>query len=210
VIDLHPLEALASRSRLRIEATEPMPGGASTRSYYRLHLAGGGTAVAMFVPGGDRPDEIEKRGEFARGRRSWPFLEVRDLLERRGVRVPRLYGESTRDGWLLLEDLGDETLDAGLRARPAEQAPLYKQAVGDLRRAQVALAELPDGSVVASRAFDFDLLRAELDHFREWGLEARGRAVAGEPGWRASSTVSRAKSHPGRVPSCIATISRET
>jgi aminoglycoside/choline kinase family phosphotransferase len=30
---------------------------------------------------------------------------------------------------------------------------------------------------VASRAFDEDLLRWEIDHFREWGLDARGRSL---------------------------------
>jgi aminoglycoside/choline kinase family phosphotransferase len=46
-------------------------------------------------------------------------------------------------------------------------------AVADLARAQVALERLPPGSIVTERAFDYDLLRWEFDHFREWALEAR-------------------------------------
>jgi N-acetylmuramate 1-kinase len=43
-----------------------------------------------------------------------------------------------------------------------------------LARAQQALSALPERSIVLQRAFDVDLLRWELDHFREWALEARG------------------------------------
>jgi hypothetical protein len=133
----------------------------------------------MFVPGGDRPEEITKSAGQP-GARPWPFLEVRALLAERGVRVPRLLAESTEEGWLLLEDLGDETLAAYLAARPSEKAGLYTRAVTDLRRAQEALARLPASSVVADRALDEELLLWELDHFREWALEARGHALSPE------------------------------
>jgi N-acetylmuramate 1-kinase len=174
---LRPLEALVESIGQRIVSAEPMPGGASTRLYSRVRLSDGKTLVAMFVPGGDRPEEIAGVGGTRTGPRRWPFLEVRDLLEERGIRVPRLLGENTQDGFILLEDLGDETLAARLEARPGERASLYTQAVRDLCRAQVALAKLPGDSVVAARAFDFDLLRRELDHFREWELEAEGRVL---------------------------------
>jgi N-acetylmuramate 1-kinase len=149
-----------------------MPGGASTRRYFRVRY-GAGTAVAMFVPEGAKAEEIAKPGEHAR----WPFLEVRDLLAARGVDVPTVYGEDTARGWLLLEDLGDDTLAAFLALHPEQKESLYVRAVTDLARAQGSLATLPAASVVARRAFDEDLLLWEIQHFREWGLEARGIAV---------------------------------
>jgi N-acetylmuramate 1-kinase len=148
----------------------PMPGGASTRRYFRVR-AGDRTAVAMFVPDGPKPEEVVK-GETSSPR--WPFLEVRELLAARGVDVPALYGEATEEGWVLLEDLGDDTLASVLQEHPDQRQELYVRAVTDLGRAQVALAELPAGCVVGSRAFDEDLLAWEMHHFREWGLEARG------------------------------------
>src|SRR5207247_4417792 len=57
---------------------------------------------------------------------------------------------------------------------PEHRELLYKKAIADLARAQRVLSELPEGSIVAERAFDEDLLRWEVDHFREWALEARG------------------------------------
>ncbi len=147
-----------------------MPGGASTRRYYRLR-AGRRTAVAMFVPDGPKPEEVVKGEPTSR---RWPFLEVRELLAEHGVDVPAVYGEATGEGWLLLEDLGDDTLASVLQAQPERREELYVRAVTDLARAQGALADLSPGSVVSSRAFDEDLLSWEMHHFREWGLEARG------------------------------------
>ncbi len=147
-----------------------MPGGASTRKFYRVDL-NPGRAVAMYVPDATRPEEIAKVDESAR---RWPFLEVRDLLERRGVRVPKLLAEACADGLILVEDLGDDTLAEVLARAPEQRERLYQTAVSDLARAQQALSTLPSGSIVAARAFDRDLLRWEVDHFREWGLEAQG------------------------------------
>jgi hypothetical protein len=148
---------------------EDMPGGASTRKYFRVH--GAQTAlVAMFVPEGAKAEEIDKAGAGQR----WPFLEVRDLLEARGIRVPRVLLEDTDRGWLFLEDLGDDTLANYLLKYPNEKERLYVLAVRRLAAAQRDLRSLPDGCVVARRSFDVDLLRWEIDHFREWGIDARG------------------------------------
>src|SRR3954469_17851569 len=136
-----------------------MPGGASTRSYLRV-ATGERTAIAMFVPDA-APEEITNGAVAASAR--WPFLEVHALLSSRGVRVPVVLGESCSEGLLLLEDLGDETLAAFLERAPERKAEVYTRAVTDLAKAQSALEALPEGSVVAGRAFDEKLLRWELD-----------------------------------------------
>jgi N-acetylmuramate 1-kinase len=153
-----------------------MPGGASTRRYYRVSLPSGRSAVGMYVPEGAKPEEIAKEGARAR----WPFLEVRDLLASHGVAVPTVLAEDTDRGWLLIEDLGDATLANHLASHPGDKPALYTRAVSDLAHAQRRLANVPGDSIVASRAFDEDLLRWEIDHFREWGLEARGKALSAD------------------------------
>ena len=175
--DPEALDTLVHRATgHRPTRVEPMPGGASTRRYFRVRLPAGASAVAMFVPEGPRPEEVQKIVE----RPEWPFLEVRALLWSRGVDVPRLIAEDTARGWLLLEDLGEDTLANFLLRSPDQKRALYTRAVEDLARAQVALGELPPESIVASRAFDEELLRWEIDHFREWCLDARGRAFSAE------------------------------
>ena len=154
-----------------------MPGGASTRKYFRVSIQPKGqaegdarTAVAMFVPEGGKPEEIHKGAHAAR----WPFLEVRDLLAHHGIDVPKILVDASEDGWLLIEDLGEDTLANFLLRRPDEKKSVYTRAVTDLAHAQAALAELPEGSIVNTRAFDEDLLLWEIEHFREWGVEGRG------------------------------------
>ncbi len=149
-------------------AIEEMAGGASTRRFFRVRAQDGRSAVAMYVPLPSQ--ELSKAKET--GSR-WPFLEVRDLLAASAIRVPDLYAEACDDGWLLVEDLGD-TLAQHLEHSPQDKPALYQRAVRDLAHAQRALEQLPEHSIVRQRAFDADLLRWELDHFREWALEARG------------------------------------
>jgi N-acetylmuramate 1-kinase len=157
---------------------ETIAGGASPRRFHRVRpsnapakldgLGSPDTAIVMEVPP-DTGDVV-----FARGLgRPWPFLEVRALLESRGVRVPRLYAQACERDLLLVEDLG-ETLAGHLAARPEERERLYSLAVRGLARAQSLLDPLPPDSVIRLRAFDERLLGDELEHFREWGLEARG------------------------------------
>ncbi|HEX4517384.1 MAG TPA: phosphotransferase, partial [Polyangiaceae bacterium] len=152
---------------------EEMAGGASTRRFFRIEAPNGPSAVAMYVPLPSQ--EVSKAQES--GRR-WPFLEVRDLLASRAIRVPALLAEACESGWLLVEDLG-ETLAQHLEHSPEDKPALYQRAVRDLAKAQRALETLPEHSIVLQRAFDADLLRWEIDHFREWALEARG-IVLGE------------------------------
>jgi aminoglycoside/choline kinase family phosphotransferase len=153
-----------------------MKGGASTRRFYRIALGPDGkSAVAMFTPGASS-HEIHKDGGHARS----PFLEVRDLLSERGIRVPQLLVDGSDQGWIVVEDLGDDTIANYLVKHPAAKRDVYRTAVRDLARAQENLAGLPESSIVKSRAFDQDLLRWELDHFLEWGVLARGIAIAAD------------------------------
>src|SRR5262245_55230448 len=92
----------------------PMPGGASTRRYLRV-TTDDGSAGAVFVPDATPEEATTGAGTSSR----WPFLEVRDLLEARGVRVPKLLGEACNCGLALLEDLADHTLASFLAGAPA-------------------------------------------------------------------------------------------
>ncbi|HMJ50757.1 MAG TPA: phosphotransferase [Polyangiaceae bacterium] len=152
----------------------PMKGGASTRRFYRIGLGkSGDSAVAMFTPGAPS-HEIHKDGGHARS----PFLEVRELLAERGIRVPKLFADGSEQGWVVVEDLGDDTVANYLIKHPSQKRAIYRSAVGDLAHAQQHLRELPEACIVKSRAFDHDLLRWELDHFLEWGVLARGITIS--------------------------------
>ena len=170
---------------------EAITGGASPRRFYRVRFEASARApfatpaIVMRVPP-DTPDVAFAR---ERGRR-WPFLEVRALLEARAVRVPKLLGEDCEAGFLLVEDLGP-TLAEHLALHPGEREALYRSAVRELARAQVALTPLPEDSVVSLRQFDEGLFRAELEHFWEWALAARHVDTPRPPFQRAAEYVVR-------------------
>jgi aminoglycoside/choline kinase family phosphotransferase len=149
-----------------------LPGGLSPRQFFRAERADGDAAIVMWLPE-DSPERVLAR----RLGRRLPFLEMRELLENARVRVPRLFGAAPEQGVLVVEDLG-ETLAERLLRTPTDRDELYGRAVRDLARAQQALAVLPEGSIVRTRGFDRELLTWEVEHFREWGVEALGRTLS--------------------------------
>lgn len=169
-IPLQAIEELlesATGTRPPLELEE-IVGGASVRRFFRVRTRGGGSAIAMYVP-----SQSHELAQPSTAPRPWPFLEVRTLLETRGIRVPQLLGTDCAEGLVLVEDLG-ETLAQHLAKAPWDRDELYVAAVRELSHAQRRLWPLPAGSIVLDRAFDEDLLLREIEHFREWALEARG------------------------------------
>ena len=154
---------------------EKLVGDASTRSYYRLRVprAAAGTptsAMVMHLP----PDALGSDEASGSARpRELPFLDVQRMLATRGLPVPTVLVEDVARRVLVLEDLGDETFLARLRTHErTDWLPLYEQAVDLMVEMHERCAEPVGGSVAYERVFDYELLRWELDHFREWGVEA--------------------------------------
>ena len=125
----------------------------------------------MYFPEATQSDELGKPDSLAD---RWPFLQVYDVLSACGVAVPAILAQDCNHGLLLVEDLGHDTLANYLERFPEARHELYQIAVSDLARAQLAFQNVRGGSIVTRRAFDFDLFRWELEHFREWALEAQG------------------------------------
>jgi aminoglycoside/choline kinase family phosphotransferase len=124
----------------------------------------------MVMPADARPEEVTQGGPPATD----PFVDVQGYLDQLGVRVPAVLGfyrDDPEGGLVVLEDLGDETLEARLLAG-AEPEPLYRRAVEQLASLRLRADASARRCVAHTRRFDRDLYRWELDHFREWLLEA--------------------------------------
>ena len=150
-------------------------GDASTRSYFRVHVADAPTGrpasvIVMLLPeDAFKSDEGGKQADNQR----LPFLEVAELLESKGLPVPSIYVEDLANRIILLEDLGDVTFEQQLRRTPrSDWQRLYGAAVDLLADLHERCVDLPSASIVSQRSFDRELLDWELDHFRAWGLEA--------------------------------------
>lgn len=161
-------QALAAQHAPAGRVIEELPGGASTRRFFRGQSEQG-TWVAMYIPAPSQ--EIAKARQVAG---SASFVEVRNLLAQRGVRVPRILFDAPDVSVLFVEDLGHDTLAQFIKRHPEATEELYRTAVQDLARAQEALSTLPAESCVVGRAFDEELLHWEVDHYRKWALAARG------------------------------------
>jgi N-acetylmuramate 1-kinase len=100
----------------------PLAGDASPRRYERLTLDGQ-TRVLMDAP----PD----RGEDVR-----PFVAIARHLSGLGLSAPAIHAEDTANGFLLLEDLGDDLYARLIPQTPALEPELYAAAVDVLAEIQ--------------------------------------------------------------------------
>jgi len=162
--------------RLRLDAVEPLTGQASARGYVRLRLSepleSGETSVMLVLLGDDPLGAEEATSEGVPA--ELPFNDVRRFLAGRGVPVPEVLVDRWQEGWQVQTDLGDRTLKASLEGldRPSFLARM-QAGVDFLVDFQARVwCDGPDCCVAFDRRFDHGLLRWELDHFTEWGLEA--------------------------------------
>jgi aminoglycoside/choline kinase family phosphotransferase len=148
-------------------ATELLAGQASTRRYYRSRTATApGSVVVMVVPPEDRVIDPHH----------YPFLNMHAYLEGMRYPVPRVMRNALAQGMIVLEDLGDETLELAVRAgrRAWDSTKLYQAAIELIANLQAMPRDL--ACIAFGRRFDYKLLRWELDHFRQWLLK-EGRGV---------------------------------
>lgn len=137
---------------------KPLLGDASDRRYYRLNFTtavdGISSLVLMRLP------EPCMAGEL-------PFVNVQRYLLAHSIPVPAIVWDGTRGGFILLEDLGDVTLEAALQGASREQmARWYRQALDILLALQRPQHGTPPADCVAfSLAFDVEKLMWELDFF---------------------------------------------
>src|SRR5437763_4845278 len=146
----------------------PLTGDASTRQYFRV-LRPDNPSVVLAVY--DTPFTFAEL----------PFVNVSRLLTNVPLPIPTIAGHADDLGILILEDLGDVTLQAHLGVtQPIEHDALYKQAVEFVERLQRRGRELSSGEFIPfGIAFDRDKLMWELNFFVKHYLEAyRGESIS--------------------------------
>ncbi|RON76840.1 aminoglycoside phosphotransferase family protein [Pseudomonas fluorescens] len=89
-----------------------------------------------------------------------PFVDIAFLLAKSGINVPKIYAEDLERGFLLLNDLGNQTY---LDVIDGENADAL---FGDALQALLAFQQLP--MVAPLPSYDVALLRRELELFPEW------------------------------------------
>lgn len=147
-------------------ACVPLAGDASFRRYFRL---GGTTSTAVLMDAPPAREDVR------------PFLRVASLLADWGYSAPRIMASDAAAGFVLLEDIGDDSFNKVI-ASGADERDLYETAVdllADLHR-HVPPDDLP--------SFDAERIQREADLFLDWTLPA----LTGEPSPAALSRDYRA------------------
>src|SRR5262249_43682534 len=105
-----------------------------------------------------------------------PFVQVAGLMEQAGLNVPAILDWDEAQGFMLLSDLGGQTMMQVIdKERAVANLPLYLKAVDAL----VTWQKASQPQVLPP--YDTALLRRELELFPDWYLaQHRGVAVAGK------------------------------
>ncbi len=155
------LVTLAQSQQLLPATLRPASADASFRRYFRIDAAQG-SRIIMDAP----PDKENCR----------PFVQVAGLMQEAGLNVPQVLAWDEAQGFMLLSDLGGQTMMQGIdRENPPANLDRYLQAVDALISWQKASRPgvLPP--------YDEALLRRELELFPDWYLTRhRGIAVEGK------------------------------
>lgn len=137
---------------------QPLTGDASTRRYFRLILDtriasdDSNTLMAMQL---DEPEQ---------GEMDW--LLIQDYLANLNLPVPKVYDYFKEDGILVLEDLGDITLEQRLQDAEPSQVDLWMDKAVDLIATLQSKAVIPK-SPAFERRFDVEKLMWEFDFMLE-------------------------------------------
>jgi aminoglycoside/choline kinase family phosphotransferase len=167
----------------------PLPGDASTRHYTRAVL---GERRAMLM---DQPQNAEQPpcppGASAEERRALGynaiarlagsdcarFIAAAEYLRSKGLSAPAIYAADVDEGFVLIEDLGDDLYTDAL-ANGAEERALYGNAIDALVRLQLEPAPKHLTGDKPLYPYDETAQIAEVDLMTEWFIPvALGRAA---------------------------------
>jgi aminoglycoside/choline kinase family phosphotransferase len=157
---------------------------ASFRRYLRIDRRSGGSLVIMDAP----PDKEDCR----------PFVHVARLMQQAGLRVPEVLDWDQPHGFLLLSDLGHQTMMQRLQAEARLSQPERGQAAHDLYLAAIdALIRWQSASKAdVLPPYDDALLTRELGLFPQWYAgEHRGLVLQAEQLQTLEDTFALIKRH---------------
>lgn len=149
----------------RAEAARPLAGDASNRRYLRLGPERGRPAAVLM-------DAPPASGEDVR-----PFVAMTHWLRQQGLSAPEVLDADAAQGFVILEDLGDDLYATLLEREPGREAELYGAAVDLLAvlAAVPAPAKIgPPGCRLPLPAYDAAVLGREAALVRQWWMPAAG------------------------------------
>ncbi|MGE0754314.1 MAG: aminoglycoside phosphotransferase family protein [Alphaproteobacteria bacterium] len=138
----------------------PLAGDASFRRYIRLRQ---GARTYMLMDAPPQKEDIRK------------YLVIAEYLHKHGYSTPNVLASSITNGFLLLEDLGDDLFSAVIRNEAASQQAqkeleLYESAIDLLVEWYLRKSTLVNPVQLQLREYDSRVLMDEVGLFGEWFL----------------------------------------
>lgn len=149
-------EFLAKNNFANCEITK-VAGDASFRSYYRV-FAQNKNFILMFAP--PAYEKVE------------PFIAVDEFLVTNDLPAPKIYAKDFEQGFLLLQDFGDDSLNKFLTKNPELELDFYKKSVNCL----VELHKKPDPDFL--RYYNNAELTREVMLFVDWYLPLKNKTMS--------------------------------
>jgi aminoglycoside/choline kinase family phosphotransferase len=137
-----------------------LAGDASSRKYYRVVFENQSSVLMQWEPFVD--DE------------KYPFLSVLNHFKRNNVQVPQVMAKSAREGFVLLEDLGDLTLERKFWENQNQEVsmPYYRLAIDELLKMHYpSTFDRTQDCTAFHIAFDVEKLLWELNYARTHVIE---------------------------------------
>ncbi|MCB9728378.1 MAG: phosphotransferase [Deltaproteobacteria bacterium] len=188
------------REGLTPESVEALPGGASLRRYWRVRTSGTSSVLMTMPYGGPASEELGKPGASAGA----DFVAMATWLDGLGLPVPRLQRVDLDGGAILLEDLGDRRLYDAITAG-ADLEATYLPALELLVAFQSATYAPAEACPNGDRRCDVRVLQAELEHFLEYGIDARqGRRLLGDRRAALEALFASVAARLGAAPTALA------
>ncbi|WP_336986665.1 aminoglycoside phosphotransferase family protein [Altererythrobacter aquiaggeris] len=125
---------------------EPLPGDASFRRYFRIRNGARGAMLMHAPPPHEDPE---------------PFLKVGAWLREHGLRAPEIHAADAAQGWVLIEDFGDDRMRDWLDDHPADEDVAYRTAID-------ALVELHAQPAGPFAPYDMATYQREAALFTQW------------------------------------------
>ena len=144
------LENFLSKTEFAGAQLQPLAGDASARSYVRANISTG-QAMVMDTP--------------AEGENFPAFVQVAEYLQGNGYSAPQILARNMQEGFLLLEDFGDDSFTKILNSTIDKQETLYSAAI-DLLTKWHSL----DAKNLSLPFYDEELYLREVSLFPDWFL----------------------------------------
>ncbi|MEQ1705531.1 MAG: phosphotransferase [Rickettsiales bacterium] len=145
------LDSFLKKTEFAGARLEPLAGDASARRYIRANISGK-QAMVMDTP-------VEGENFLA-------FVQIAEHLYNKNYSAPKILARDIREGFLLLEDFGDESFSKILNINIDDEKPLYSAAIDLLAQWHNS----PIHNDMTLNFYDEDLYLREISLFPDWFL----------------------------------------